>query len=327
MSEKASAIPPDLPLAADPRERLDLLDVALFVRAAQLANVSAAGREFGLSAAVASARLANLERTLGTRLLHRTTRRVSPTEDGEVFMARARALLDAAEAARAAVGRAHAAPQGRLRVSMPSSFGRQHVSPVIAAFLRRYPGVSVDLRLTDQIVDLVDAGIDVAIRIGALKDSTLVARRLAVNRRVICASPAYLAERGTPHHPSDLARHECVILGDQRDWAFVTPAGPLTVRVDGRFVTDNGETIRDALLAGFGIALKSTWDVAPHLRSGALVSVLDSYPLADTTAIWAVYPSRAFMPPKTRAFVEFLGEHFGDPPYWDAGAEVEKSVR
>ncbi|WP_144113765.1 LysR family transcriptional regulator [Paraburkholderia sp. BCC1886] len=302
---------------ASGRERLDLLDVALFVRAALLANVSAAGREFGLSAAVASSRIAQLEKLLGARLLHRTTRRISVTQDGEVFMARAQALLDAADAARASVGRALAEPQGRLRVSMSSAFGRQHVSPVISEFLRRFPGVSVDLRLTDHIVDLVDAGVDVAIRVGELKDSSLIARRLAVNHRVLCASPAYLAAHGTPHHPSDLAQHECVLLSDQRDWAFVTPAGNLTVRVTGRLVTDNGEVIRDALLDGFGIALKSTWDVAPFLRSGELVSVLDSYPLAETVAIWAVYPSRAFVPPKTLAFIDFLAAHFGDPPYWD----------
>jgi len=232
-------------------------------------------------------------------------------------MTRAQALLDAADAARSAVGRAQSEPQGRLRVSMPSSFGRQHVSPVIPEFLRRYPGVSVDLRLSDHLVDLVDAGIDVAIRLGALKDSSLVARRLAVNRRVICCSPAYLEAYGTPHHPSDLASHECVILSDQRDWGFITPAGPVNVRVNGRFVTDNGEVIRDALLDGFGIALKSTWDVAGHLRSGQLVTVLDSYPLAETVAIWAVYPSRAFVPPKTVALIDFLASHFGDPPYWD----------
>jgi DNA-binding transcriptional LysR family regulator len=313
-----TSAPPLSGSAAHGRERLDLLDVGLFVRAALLANVSAAGREFGLSAAVASARLAQLERLLGARLLHRTTRRVSLTQDGEIFLAQAQTLLDTAAAARASVGRAQGEPQGRLRVSMPSSFGRQHVSPVIPAFLRRYPGVSVDLRLTDQLVDLVDAGVDVAIRLGALKDSTLVARRLAVNRRVICCAPAYLAAHGTPRHPADLEHHECVILADQRSWAFDTPTGRLDVRVRGRLATDNGEVIRDALLAGFGIALKSTWDVAPYLHSGALVTVLDSYPLAETVALWALYPSRAFVPPKTTAFVDFLAGHFGDPPYWDA---------
>jgi DNA-binding transcriptional LysR family regulator len=204
-----------------------------------------------------------------------------------------------------------------LRVSMPSSFGRQHVSPAIPEFLRRYPGVSVDLRLSDHVVDLVDAGVDLAIRLGALKDSTLVAKRLAANRRVICCAPAYLAERGVPHHPAELAQHECMILSDQHTWAFETPAGRLDVRVGGRLATDNGEVIRDALLAGFGVALKSTWDVAPYLRSGELVTILDSYPLAETVAIWAVYPSRAFVPPKTLALIDFLITHFGDPPYWD----------
>ncbi|CAG4892065.1 LysR family transcriptional regulator [Paraburkholderia saeva] len=299
------------------RERLDLLDVALFVRAALLSNVSAAGREFGLSAAVASARIASLEHVLGARLLHRTTRRLSLTQDGEAFMTHAQTLLDAADTARGSVGNAQSGPQGRLRVTMPSSFGRQHVSPVMPAFLRQFPGVSVDLRLTDQMIDLVDAGIDVAIRLGALKDSSLVARRLAVNHRVICCSPAYLEAHGEPRHPSDLEDHECVILSDQRDWGFVTPTGRINVRVNGRFATDNGEVIRAALLDGFGIALKSTWDVAGYLRSGELVTVLDSYPLAETVAIWAVYPTRTFVPPKTLAFIDFLSAHFGDPPYWD----------
>jgi DNA-binding transcriptional LysR family regulator len=317
--------PPLSPSAAGASSRLDLLDVALFLRAALLANVSAAGREFGLSAAVASARLANLERLLGARLLHRTTRRVSLTQEGEAFIKHAQALLDAADAARASVGHARDEPQGRLRVSMTSSFGRQHVSPVIPEFLRRFPGVSVDLRMSDRIVDLVDEGIDVAIRIGALKDSSLVARKLAVNRRVICCAPAYLEANGVPHHPAELARHECLVLSGQRDWSFVTPAGPVSVRVGGRLATDNGEVIRDALLAGFGIAIKSTWDVAGHLASGKLVTVLDGYPLAETVAIWAVYPTRAFVPTKTTAFNDFLAAHFGDPPYWDspgAGAGV-----
>ncbi|MFM0522321.1 MULTISPECIES: LysR family transcriptional regulator [Caballeronia] len=310
-------------MASDPltdgatRERLDLLDVGLFMRAAALANLSAAAREFGLSPAVASARIAGLERMLGARLLHRTTRRVSITQEGEIFAAHARELLDAADAARASVGQAREHPHGRLRVTMPSSLGRQHISPLIPAFLRAYPGVSVDLRMTDQIVDLIDEGIDLAIRIGALKDSTLVAKKLASNRRVLCASPAYLAAHGTPRHPADLAGHECVILADQRDWSFVTPTGVIDVRVSGRLVTDNGEVIRDALAAGVGIGLKSTWSVAPLIASGELVTLLDDYPLAQTVAIWAVYPSRAFVPPKTLAFIDFLAAQFGEPPYWD----------
>lgn len=296
---------------------LNLLDVALFTRAAALSNLSAAGREFGLSAAVASARLAQLERQLGARLLHRTTRRISLTQEGEVFAERARTLLDAADAARASVGHAFEQPQGRLRVSMPSSLGRQHVSPVIPEFLQRFPGVSLDLRLSDEVVDIIDKGIDLAIRLGPMKDSTLVARKLATNRRVLCAAPAYLEKHGLPRHPQDLTQHECIVLSGQRNWAFMTPTGIVDIRVSGRLATDNGEVIRDALVQGFGIGVKSTWSVAPFLHSGELVPVLANYPLAESIAIWAVYPSRAFVPPKTTAFIDFLTRHFGDPPYWD----------
>ncbi|MDN4572413.1 LysR family transcriptional regulator [Pandoraea cepalis] len=298
---------------------LDLDTVALFVRVAALGNVSAAGRERGLSPATASTRLTQLEGALGARLLHRTTRRVALTQEGEAFVREAQTLLAAEAQAMASVGQGHAAPQGRLRVSCSSSFGRQHVSPALSAFLARYPGISLDFRLTDRVVDLIEAGMDLAIRVGALRDSTLVARKLAPNRRTLCASPAYLAARGAPKHPGELVAHDCLILGEQRDWRFVTPGGPLSVRVGGRLASDNGEVLRDAVLAGLGIALKSTWDVGAHLRSGALVPVLPAYPLAEEVAIWAVYPSRAFVPPKTHALIEFLQARFGPAPYWDDG--------
>ncbi|VVE14123.1 LysR family transcriptional regulator [Pandoraea anhela] len=303
---------------------LDLDTVALFVRVAALGNVSAAGRERGLSPATASTRLAQLEATLGARLLHRTTRRVVLTQEGEVFLVQAQALLAAQAQALASVGQGLAAPQGRLRVSCSSSFGRQHVSPALPAFLERYPGISLDFRLTDRIVDLLEEGVDLAIRVGALRDSTLVARKLAANTRTLCASAAYLAAHGTPKHPGDLAGHECLILGDQRDWRFVTPGGTLNVRVSGRLASDNGEVLRDAVLAGVGIALKSTWDVGAHLQRGDLVPVLPAYPLAEEVAIWAVYPSRTFVPPKTHALIEFLQARFGPVPYWDVAAAVAR---
>ncbi|AJP57329.2 LysR family transcriptional regulator [Pandoraea vervacti] len=296
---------------------LDLDTVALFVRVAALGNVSAAGRERGLSPATASTRLAQLEGVLGARLLHRTTRRVALSQEGEVFLAQAQALLAAQAQALASVGQGFAAPQGLLRVSCSSSFARQHISPALPEFLARYPGISLDFRLTDRVVDLLEEGVDMAIRVGALRDSTLIARKLAANRRTLCASPAYLAAHGTPRHPSDLTQHECLTLGEQRDWRFLTPGGPLSVRVAGRLVSDNGEVLRDAVLAGLGIALKSTWDVAVHLQRGELVPVLQAYPLAEEVAIWAVYPSRAFVPPKTHALIEFLQARFGPVPYWE----------
>ncbi|AKM32056.1 LysR family transcriptional regulator [Pandoraea faecigallinarum] len=296
---------------------LDLDTVALFVRVATLGNVSAAGRERGLSPATASTRLAQLEGGLGARLLHRTTRRVALTQEGEVFLGQAQALLAAEAQALASVGQGFAAPQGLLRVSCSSSFARQHISPALPEFLARYPGISLDFRLTDRVVDLLEEGVDMAIRVGALRDSTLIARKLAANRRTLCASPAYLAAHGAPRHPSDLTQHECLTLGEQRDWRFVTPGGPLSVRVAGRLVSDNGEVLRDAVLAGLGIALKSTWDIAAHLQRGELVPVLQAYPLAEEVAIWAVYPSRVFVPPKTHAFIEFLQARFSPVPYWE----------
>lgn len=297
----------------------DLLDIAVFVRAAALGNLSAAARDLALSTSTASARLGRLEAQLGTRLLHRTTRRLSLTGDGERFLEHAEQLLATADLAAQSVGRGADAPYGQLRVTAPASFGRQHVSPAIPAFLATYPGITLDLRLTDQVVGLVDAGIDVALRMGALHDSTLVARPLAPSHRAICASPAYLARHGTPRHPEDLHHHNCLVLGDQATWRFDTPVGETAIAVRGNLRVDNGEVIRDAILAGMGIALKSTWDVAGQLRRGELVTVLDEYPVLPVVSIWAVYPSRHLVPAKTRAFVDFFAAYFGSPPYWDRG--------
>ncbi|ELA00001.1 LysR family transcriptional regulator [Cupriavidus sp. HMR-1] len=295
----------------------DLTDIAVFVRAAALGNLSAAARDLGLSTSTASARLQRLEDRLGTRLLHRTTRRLSLTGDGEQFLTHAEPLLAASEVAAQSVGRGAEVPHGPLRVTAPASFGRQHVSPAIPAFLSTYPGITLDLRLSDQIVGLVDSGIDVALRMGALPDSSLVARPLAPSHRVICASPEYLARHGTPRHPEDLRNHNCLILGDQSTWRFDTPVGESAVSVRGTLRADNGEVIRDAIIAGMGIALKSTWDVAPYLRRGELVTVLDEYPILPVVSIWAVYPSRHLVPAKTHAFVDFFANWFGSPPYWD----------
>ncbi|AJG18363.1 LysR family transcriptional regulator [Cupriavidus basilensis] len=296
----------------------DLLDIAVFVRAASLGNLSAAARDLGLSTSSASSRLAQLEQQLGTRLLHRTTRRISLTGEGERFLEHAAQLLDTAGQAAQSVGRGAQAPQGQLRVTVPASFGRQHVSPAIPAFLAAYPGLTLDLRLTDQVIDLVEAGVDVALRMGALPDSSLVARPLAPSHRAVCASPGYLAAQGTPRHPDELRHHNCIVLGDQSSWQFGTALGKTAVAVAGNLRTDNGEVIRDAILAGMGLALKSTWDVGAYLRSGALVRVLPDYPVLPAVSIWAVYPSRRQVPAKTHAFIDFFAARFGSPPYWDS---------
>ncbi len=300
---------------------LDLLDVALFTRVCATRNLSAAGREFGLSPAASSARIAQLERQLGARLLHRTTRQVNLTQDGEIFLDKALGLLDAAEQAAACVGDAAQAPQGLLRVAASSAFGRLHLVPLLAPFLARYPGIRLDLRLSDHMIDLAAHGIDVAVRTGALPDSALVARTLAPNRMLLVAAPAYLAAHGAPAHPSELARHECLTLENRKTWHFMDSAEPIAIRVGARLHSDNGEALRDAAVAGLGISQHSTWAVFQQLASGALVRVLAGYPVAGQAVVSAQYLNRNFLPPKTRAFIDFLAERFGPAPYWDVGLD------
>ena len=296
---------------------LDLTDVALFARVCATRNLSAAGREFGLSPAASSARMAQLEKRLGARLLHRTTRQISLTQDGEVFLERAVALLDSAEQASASVGHGNAQAQGLLRVAASVTFGRLFIVPAVAQFLDEYPGVQLDLRLSDSAHDLAADGIDLAIRIGPLRDSALVARPLAPSKLVLCASPDYLRRHGTPQQPADLLRHQCLVLQAMNPWRLRERDGSeLLVRVAGRFRSDNGEALRDAALAGLGIGMASTWLVWEQLRSGALLRVLPGYQATDSV-ISAVYLNRRFLPPKSQAFIDFFSRRLGPEPFWD----------
>ena len=296
---------------------LDLLDVALFARVCATRNLSAAGREFGLSPAASSARMAQLEKQLGARLLHRTTRQITLTQDGETFLERALALLDAAEQAQSSVGGAARAPQGLLRVAASTSFARLHVVPYLAEFLARYPGIRLDLRLSDRMIDLAAAGIDVAVRTGELRDSSLVARTLAPNRMVLVAAPSYLAAHGTPQRPEELAQHACLPLEGKNPWRFRDGDAIVSVRVGGRMQSDHGEALRDAAVAGLGVSLHSTWAVHQQIASGALVPILTGFTVASDAVVSAQYLNRAFLPPKTQVFIDFLAERFGPEPYWD----------
>jgi DNA-binding transcriptional LysR family regulator len=297
---------------------LDLLDVALFARVCATRNLSAAGRAFGLSPAASSARLAGLERELGARLLHRTTRKIALTQDGETFLERAVVLLDAAEQAACSVGASHATPQGLLRVAASVSFGRQYIVPALAEFLALHPGIRLDLRLSDRMIDLAQGGIDVAIRIGPLRDAALVARTLAPSRLVVCASPAYIERYGAPATPQALAQHQCLVLDSMNPWRFHTPDGSIaSVRVSGRLQSDNGEALRDAAIDGLGIALQATWATTTQLRSGALVALMLDYPVATESVVSAQYLNRHFLPPKTQAFIDFFAARFGPEPFWD----------
>ncbi|GAB4566086.1 MAG: LysR family transcriptional regulator [Haliangiales bacterium] len=301
---------------------LDPVSVEVFVRVAQRLNISAAGRDLGLSAAVASRRLQQLEDALETRLFHRTTREVTLTGDGEQFLPYAEALLASHERALAAVGPAAERVRGVLRVSAPSSFGQLHMVPVIKDFLAQHRELELDLHLSDEVVDLAREGFDVVVRNAALTGSmsSLRARRLARDRRVVCAAPSYLERHGVPEQPGELAQHECVVLHDHSTWIVGGPDGPQSVRVRGRLRVSDGLSMLAAAEDGLGVVLISRWAASAALACGQLVPILTAFPVISEHAIWALYLD-GVVSPKVRAFIDFFADRFGDPPYWEAAAE------
>jgi DNA-binding transcriptional LysR family regulator len=294
-------------------------EMSVFARVVASGSLSAAARELGLSPAMVSRRLAALEGRLGVRLVNRTTRSLHLTDEGASYYESCSRVLAEIEQANAAVSAGGQEPQGTLRVALPAAFGNQYVAPLVPQFAARYPAVQLSLSLSDRTVNLVEDGFDLAVRIAALGDSSLAARRLAPNRRVVCATPEYLRRHGTPRSPDELAQHNCLIASDfSAAWEYKGPDGKAgSVRVSGRYVCDNWEVLREWALAGLGIALKSTWDVRRHLESGALVSLLPGYSFDSDVAIYAVYPHRRHLPAKTRAFIDFLASSFGPEPFWD----------
>jgi len=279
-----------------------------FARIVACGSLSAAARELDLPVSVVSKRLALLEASLGTRLLQRTTRRQTLTEEGQLLYGRVLRILDEVDQAEALLAQRRGGVSGLLRIGAPGELGRQWIVPIAARFQEAHPQVAVQLDLSDAVVDLVDGGLDVAVRYGALDDSSLVARELAPNYRVLCASPAYLQRHGAPRTPAELAGHRCIAIGDGRraDWRFVDDAGAAAaVRVDATFVTNDGEAAHRLALAGSGIALKSIWDVGDDLLAGRLARVLPHHAIA-AAPLHAVYPHRKNVPPRVRAFVDYL---------------------
>jgi DNA-binding transcriptional LysR family regulator len=301
-------------------------EMAVFSKVVAAGSLSAAARELGLSPALISRRLAGLEARLGVRLINRTTRSLRLTDEGAGYYDTCTRVLAEIEEADAAVSAGRVEPQGAIKVAMPASFGHRHVAPLIPEFASRYPQVRLALSLSDRNVNVIDEGFDLAIRIAHLEDSSLAARRLAPNRRVVCASPAYLERHGTPLTPQDLAQHNCLTANDfVMSWDYKEPDGRAgSVRVTGRYACDNWEVLREWALAGMGVALKSTWDVHRHLEDGSLVSVCPGYTFGSDVAIYAVYPHRRFLPAKTRVFIEFLAASFGPEPYWDQPSQPPK---
>lgn len=296
-------------------------DLDVFAHVVTAKSMSAAGRELKLSPAVISKRIRRLEDRLGVRLLQRTTRQLSLTEAGQGFYGRVVAILGSIEEAESWVSSGAGQARGTLRVSAPTSFGRMHIAPHLKPFLDANPMVNVDLILSDAFVDIIGEGFDLAVRIADLRDSSLVAKRLAPNHRVLCAAPAYLDANGVPETLEELERHT-LIAHNADQWRLEGPEGPVSLRVTGPLRTNSSEVVREALLAGLGVALRSTWDVGPELKSGALVRVLPAYSVGRRVAVYAVYPSRRHMEQKVRTFVDYLAELYGATPHWDEGLEL-----
>ncbi len=289
-------------------------EMRVFTAVIDAGSFVAAAEALGMSKAAVSRYVSDLERRLGVRLMHRTTRRLSLTAEGEVFLARSREILASIEESEAEVStRSHTA-SGLLKVSVPVSFGIRHLAPLWCEFMQAHPRVTLDVQLADRIMDLVDEGFDLAVRIARLPDSSLVSRKLASTRLVLSASPEYLRRRGTPGHPGELAEHDVVgysLLAMSDQWRFTGPQGPVTVKVRPHLWSNNGDTCVAACVRGAGIQLQPTFLIESELASGQLVEVLPQYRSMEL-GIYAVYPTRKFVLPKVRALVEFLSAKLAD---------------
>jgi DNA-binding transcriptional LysR family regulator len=270
-----------------------------------------------------------LERLLGARLLDRTTRRVAPTEAGRAYYERALAILASVEETELQISRLHDEPKGVLRVNAPMSFGTLYLGPAVARFMARYDDLAIELTLSDRFIDPLEEGVDVTVRIGILADSSLIARRLAPARRVLVASPDYITRTGTPTSVADLARHHCLTYGHMAPahrWQLSEGGKPVTIEVRSALCSNNGEVLRDAALAGRGITLLPTFIVGPDIAAGRLAVVLgDSAP--PELAIHALYAPNRYLAAKTRLFIDFIAESFGDAPEWDAFANMSRERR
>lgn len=287
-------------------------DMQIFVTTVDTQSFTAAADRLGLSKQFVSRRVMALEERLGARLLVRTTRRLSITDTGRAYYERAVKILQDVDEAEQLVANQNAEPRGTLRLTAPMSFGTMHLGPAIARFMANCPEVTIELDLSDRFVDVVGEGYDMAVRIGQLGDSTLVARAIAPTQLLLCASPAYLAQHGTPAAPAELKQHQCLLYGHSRsvDWPLTERGRAITLPVSGRLRANNGELARDAAVAGLGIALLPTFIIGEALRSGALVTVLDAYAPPPLT-IYAVYPQHRQQSRTVKVFTDFLRTTFG----------------
>jgi DNA-binding transcriptional LysR family regulator len=289
-----------------------------FVSAAMRGSLSAAARLEGVTPAIIGRRLDALEERLGVRLLTRTTRQLSLTFEGQAFLEDCQRILNELANAEASVSLGGVKASGHLRLSAPAGFGRRHVAPLVSAFMAANREVSVDLDLSDRLVDLLNEGIDFAVRIGELSDSSLVSVRLGEMRRMVVAAPAYLVAHGAPRVPADLVQHNCLSLGQQRGWVFRDPQTDAleTLKVSGDFSCNDGAVLHEWAIDGRGLAWRSLWEVGKDLQEGRLVSVLDAWQ-APAMGIYAVFPQRRHLPLRVRLLIDLLKEEYSRPSYWE----------
>lgn len=288
-------------------------EMAVFVRVVEHESFSSAARALKLTPSAVSKLIGRLEDRLGARLLNRTTRRLSMTEEGHAFYQRSIPILAAIDEAEMAVTELHAQPRGLLKVNATTSFAQLHIQPLIPDFLARYPDLRVQLTLSDSLVNLVEEEVDVAIRIADLPDSTLIARKLGPVHRTVAAAPSYIEKYGAPQTPEDLKNHNCLTLSFEtslNQWEFMGKDGPQRIRVSGNFETNIASAIYDAGLAGLGLIRAADFVVGPDMKSGRLVPVLQDYEMVNDVNIYAVYPHSKHLSPKVRAFVDLLTERF-----------------
>jgi DNA-binding transcriptional LysR family regulator len=302
-----------------------------FVRSVDLGSFSKAAAEEGVKVSTVSRYVSALEADLGAALLNRSTRNLHLTEAGTTFYQHALQILAGVEEARLATASLNQRPRGVLRINIPGAFGRRHIMPHLKDFLAAYPDIAVDATLTDATVNLIETGTDIAIRIGTLADSTLVARRLAPHRRALVASPAYLAQHPPLETLADLPNHACLPFALQPTdaWYFLPrtngAAEPLEIKIGGRLRANDSEALLGAALDGLGIALLPTWLIGDDVRTGHLLALLPAWEAliapGSERAIWGVYPPKKVVAPKVKAFLAFLSHRFGKPPYWDRQAD------
>jgi DNA-binding transcriptional LysR family regulator len=289
---------------------MDIQDLQIFARVAALQNLSAVGTELGLTPGTISKRVQALEEALAVRLFERTTRSIRITDEGKRFLDHVQRILTELDQARSSMAASSGKPVGRLRISAPQIVGQRYVAPALTSFLAEYTDIEVQLDITDRHVNLHEEGYDVAIRCGALTDSTLIAKRLANDKITICGSPEYLAEAGTPATPDDLASHRCLMLGDAWSWSFGAGAQEATVRIGARLRSDSSDVLKHGAVAGMGLVRTTELSVTDELATGQLVPVLSQFIDNSSTGVYALYVSGRHVLPRQRVFLDHMAEWF-----------------